>query len=708
MRQRHDLAPHACLLLTSALALTLGACNSDAQNDTESAETTGTTGTTGDSATDPTTTPTTDPQTTDPQTTDPQTTDPVDTDTDTDTGDTGGTAELTALWATANPGGLTTDALVGVTPTLGDKLASLTVLGDVVSIQSVGLRSDGDGVITYDAPVGGGLIIVEGLGGNNPMNGAIGLGEIEATGLSVAEIRGAATGLLAPMGVEAAGPDGLVLVADTGAAAILGFDFADEGDIAPQFTITDLGSSAAVWDIHYVASADTLYAAGTNGEVQVYENFSDDMGQMGPDRTIVPTVNGNKVSVNLHGITVDADTLYLSDVVINGAADADGKEAVAQRIQGGDLGNPVDLEYRGGLVGRLYVAEKANDALLVYEENLLANELQPGASLELIKPESVALGAGTRLTVASNPAGLDTDAALAINAGLGDPTVTATRNQLGSVTSIQSLVLAGSGDAYVGFDGPAVSGGAGVFRVPGLTAVAADGETSAVAERLWGPKTGLVAPKGMVLSASQDRLIVADFGAADIKVFDAAALGDTAPLFVVEDLGGGAVWDVHHDATSDLLFAAGVDGTVRVFEGFLAGQGADAPARSITPVDEMGNKISVNLHGIHYDPASDTLILSDVGDAMSSSDGQIFVIPDAATADDDVEVSLQIGGDQTQLGNPVDLSFDGANLFVAEKANSALIRFDALLGRTGFNNQPGDATIEVVNAESLQLAYTTP
>ena len=97
-------------------------------------------------------------------------------------------------------------------------------------------------------------------------------------------------------------PYGTFIVADTGAADFKVFDFDDQGDVAPLFVITDLGSSAAVWDVHYVANADTLYAAGTNGEVQVYEDFKDSMGQAGPDRTIIVSDGGIKVGVNLHGV----------------------------------------------------------------------------------------------------------------------------------------------------------------------------------------------------------------------------------------------------------------------------------------------------------------------------------------------------------------------------------------------------------------------
>ncbi|HEY0134992.1 MAG TPA: hypothetical protein VGB85_12950 [Nannocystis sp.] len=747
MRRSYDLTRSSYLFLGSALALTLAACGDDGGQATETESGTSSTGDATDTDVTPTTQPTepnpTEPNTTEPLTTsDTSTTDPLTTDpttdtttdgtttdatttgdtttgdtttTDTTTGDTGD-AEVAGVWASANPTGLMTDALVGLTPTLDMQTAKVAVLGDLISVQSVGIDADGDAVISFDEPGGTGGIIIDINLADNPMNSAIGLGD--------RVIRGPATGLIAPKGVEAVGPDFLFLVADTGAMDIKAFDADDEGDVAPIFVVSDLGTSTVVWDIHYVVTADVLYAAGTNGEVQVYENFSNDMGQTGPDRTIVPTMNNQKISINLHGIAVENNQLFLSDVGdamktddgqlfrIANASGLDGNENVTQRIQGGDLGNPVDIDVRPGPgpTDVLFVAEKSNDLVLVYRENVMGN-FAIGGELAVEKPESVAVApAMNRVIVAKNPAGLDTDAVLALNApAIGNPTLTATLDRLGSVTSVQSLVLADNGDAYVGFDGPSISGGGGVFLVPVLTNAAADSETNAAtAMRLWGENTGIVTPKGLLLTSLEDRLIVADTGGPDIKVFDTAALGDTAPLFVVDELGGGPVWDIAYDNLADRLYAAGTDGVVRVFDDFMANEGQGGPDRLITPTDDQDEKISVNLHGIEYDAASDTLILSDVGDAMSATDGAIFVITAASTADDNVEVAATIRGDATKLGNPVDISFDGANLYVAEKSNSSVLRYDAILGLTGNNNTAENAMIEVANPESVALAFTQP
>lgn len=750
--------------IAPALALILGGCPADeiAETDTDTGEsstgtstgtdpsmpttvdptvdttldpTTTTVPTTTDTTLDPTTVgPTTDPDTTTTTTgTDTDTSTGTDTDTtgtgtDTSTGTdtettgttadtdttTGGPVEFTGVWASANPAGLASDGLHSMNPALDAKNAVLALLGDAVSIQSVGINTNGDAIVTYDAPGAvGGVVIVKDMTDGNPPDGPIGLG--------TRVIRGAATGLIAPKGVEALGLPGLFIVADTGAADMKVFKITDDGDVAPQFAVTDLGTSTAVWDMHYVNGTDTLYAAGTNGEVQVYEEFSLNQGANGPDRTITPAENGQQISINLHGITVNANRLYLSDVgdpmdatdgqlfVIDDVDLAEGLEDVSERLQGGSLGNPVDLELRTGIQPSLFVAEKSNDLLLVYTPNLVTQELELNKSLAVVKPESVALTTSSRVVVASNPAGLETDTVLLLAAPvIGDLSVNATFDRLGSITSVQSVVLADNGAGWVSFDGPAVSGGGGVFIVDGLTAIGMDGEVSTRDARIWGPETGLVQPKALALDETQAYLFVADTGAVDIKVFSTAALGNVSPLFNLADLGGGAVWDMVYDDASGLLFAAGVDGTVRVFENVLVEMGGAGPARIFTPTDANNAKISINLHGIHYEAVTKTLILSDVGSPADPNDGQIFVIADADVADGDVPVQAQIGGDQTKLGNPVDIAFDGANLYVAEKSNASVLRFDGVLDLAGNNNIAASAMIEVPGAESVQLAYTAP
>jgi len=717
------------LILVNVLAVALSACNNPTQGGSDSDTSTGTTdGTETDpSATETTPDPTnttppttsTDPVTTDPTTEGPTTGPATDTDTSstgTDTETTGEPViEVARVWATANPPMFEQDRIVALTPALDAATATLTVAGDVVSIQSVAVTQQGHAIITYDAPNAAGGVIVKSDLADNPADGPLGLGD--------RVIRGPATGLQTPKGVEV-GPNNTFLVADTAAGAIKVFELDAEGDVAPVFEVTDLGDSTAVWDIHYAGGGnnDVLYAAGTNGEVQVYEDFSNSMGQAGPDRTIVPVVDGTKVSVNLHGIALVGTNLFLSDVGdpmsaedgqlfrIEDPADADGDVEVAQRIEGEGLGNPVDLEVVAGAPDTLWVVEKSNDKLLRYRPPLI---LDPNFalvdSIDVVKPESVALATNNRLILARNPAGLDGDAVLEVEVPiLGAPTIAATIDRLGTITSIQSLVLADAGDGFVGFDGTPASDGGGVFSAPALIDAEDGAAVDAIATRIWGPATGILAAKGMTLNAAQDRLFVADVGDSTIKVFDAVTFGDAPPLFVIGELGGGAVWDIDYDDANDRLFAAGVDGTVRVFDTALADEGANGPTRMITPTDDQDATIGVNLHGIQYDTVSKILILTDVGDAMSDADGAIFLIADADAAEGNVAVTAVIAGDETHLGNPVDLAFDGKHLYVAEKAQSRVLRYDDILDYTGVNNVAEDAFIEVTNAESVRLEFTKP
>jgi hypothetical protein len=713
------------LIVTVVLALPLAACADDgaAPGDTDGASSSST----GDDPTEPTgvTLTTTNPSTTmGPSTTTTVDTSGTDTTADSssttdDTEDTSDTEDESsssgepvdppqpvAVLATSNPAGLDPDRITRHPLALDATDVTLTVRGDASSIQSAALDDDGHGWVTYDVPGGlGGLMFVEDLA--SASTGPLGLGD--------RTIAGDATGLQTPKGLEVVEDLGIVLVADTTAGDVKAFALDASGEAAPMFVIDDLGSSAAVWDVHYDAFDDTLFAAGTNGQLQVYEDFAADQGASGPTRTITPTQNGEVISVNLHGIVVDGDTIFLTDVgdamnnadgqlfVIDAASSADGEVEVRERVQGGSLGNPVDLELRNG---EIYVAEKANNLLLVYATSLVSGDYEVTTTLDVPGIESVALDGVSGLVATSNPAGLDADAALVlVDTLVTDPVITATLASVGSISSIESVLLASDGRGIVTIDGPAVSGGGGVSVLDGLASANADGAVSLAALRLWGPAAGLVTPKGLDIAIDDGRIFVADTGAADIKVFDPDASGDVAPLFTIDEVGDSAVWDVEYDDANDRLYAAGVNGTVRVFDDISADMGVGGPDRVVTLVDGDGVPLGVNLHGIVLDGATDTLLLSDVGLAASNSDGRLMVLADASTASGETEVVSTIAGAATRLGNPVDIAFDGVNLYVAEKANSALLRYDAILERAGVLDVAEDIALELANPESVFIVY---
>lgn len=110
-----------------------------------------------------------------------------------------------------------------------------------------------------------------------------------------------------------------------------------------------------------------------------------------------------------------------------------------------------------------------------------------------------------------------------------------------------------------------------------------------------------------------------------------------------------------------------------VFEDFLS-----QPEGWILPTKSVAIEGIVRTHGIDYDVAQDIMVLTDVGDAASDTDGGVHVIADFSTvlmetADmDTISMDKQhhIAGDKTMLGNPVDAVIGSDKmLYVAERAN---------------------------------------
>ncbi|HEX9953508.1 MAG TPA: hypothetical protein VGB53_17220 [Rubricoccaceae bacterium] len=316
----------------------------------------------------------------------------------------------------------------------------------------------------------------------------------------------------------------------------------------------------------------------------------------------------------------------------------------------------------------------------------------------------------------SNPTGT-ADTAVRLSQDL--TSTEATFSGFTGVTNVQNVFVTSDGDGYFTVDtGSAITASGGIVYVANLCDEDADdsdgdgddgcSNTNATigagSRMITGAATGLVAPKGIINEGG--RLIVADNGSNSIRVFPETASGDVAPTFVVTNLGaaGRNVWDIAFD--DGRLYVAATDGTVLVYDNFLSNQGATGPTRIITPTAVAGGaQISTNLHGIAFDGDTGYLVLTDVGGTLptSGSDGQIFVIANGETASGNTPVRYQISG--SQLGNPVDLdlSEDGV-LYVAEKANNAVLRFNNVLTATGTSTAPAAASIAVASAESVSIA----
>ncbi len=538
-------------------------------------------------------------------------------------------------------------------------------------------------------------------------------------------LSGNGTTLQNPKGMALAAEAGLLLVADVGASQIAVFGTAAGGNAPPVVTVS---LAVAVWDLAYDPAADRLFAAAVDGTVLVFDTFVGGDFDDVPDRTITPAEGGDKISVNSHGIAYDAanDRLIVSDVgaataeqgasfasdgqifVIAGAAAASGLTDVAQRIQGTDLGNPVDLDFDGR---HLRVAEKANDLVLVYA-NLYdrgSGDLEPDYRLAIARPESVATGPVNGATYQPDVSDLPANATIASVLATSNPQVgtgdlhglsaglSAEDNSFAPNVALESATIRQDGDVVATYDGGIAFIGRASQRDGGSFDASRD-------RTITGAATGLNAPKGLDVVEARGIVLVADNGNSTVRAFSLEASGNVAPSFVTNLPA--APWDLDYDPAGDRLYVALVDGTVAVFDAYLATDPDVAtPARIIIPSTAANAKLSVNLHGIVHDAINDVLLLSDVGQALFSTDGQLFAINAASTADGSTAVAVHITsglGSSSQLGNPVDIAFDGTHLYVAEKSNDLVMRFDNILTSPGGDVAPS-ASFSLASVESVAL-----
>ena len=334
------------------------------------------------------------------------------------------------------------------------------------------------------------------------------------------------------------------------------------------------------------------------------------------------------------------------------------------------------------------------------DEEMMDEEMDESMDEEMMDEEMMApmmIDVATVLAT-SNPGELADDAILGLSPDLS--AVQATFAGFSEIASVESIDLAADGTAYLTVD---LADGTG-----GLLIIEQFADSSGIVESgsrlIAGSDTGLTAPKGLQVVDELGIVLIADFGASDIKVFDAAAEGNVAPLATVTDLGedGRKAWDIYHDGDSDTLYAAGTDGVALVYNNFSEIMGTSGPDNMIIPADASGNQISINLHGIVY--TANTLILTDVGDAASATDGQLFTIPNVSEASGETAVAFHSFGEESLLGNPVDVVFDGTNAYVAEKSNDVVLRYDDILNRMDMGPVTADAMILVTKAESVALS----
>ncbi|MBH0058189.1 hypothetical protein I6F65_14600 [Pseudoalteromonas sp. SWXJZ94C] len=534
------------------------------------------------------------------------------------------------------------------------------------------------------------------------------------------EITGSSTTLANPKGIAVSDKLGLIFIADFGAMQVTVFGATSAGNSAP---LANTITNAAPWDVDYDEVNDRLYVALTNGDVAVYDNYVNGGFVAMPNRTITPSDNnGAQVSVNIHGIVFDSNTnkLILSDVgsatdatdgslfVIDNASSADGAVSVARSIAGPTtmLGNPVDISLEGT---DLRVAEKSNDAILIFS-NIFAGEsgdITPDLVTSTIKPESITkVGMQNEMAdisdsdtlnmsllgvaVSSNPA---TNSETTGQISRLSPELTTTLGSYNASQTIESVTFDKAGNSYTTFDNSTTSTG-GII-ISNKVAINRDGQTYSASQDsiISGANTGLISPKGLDVASDSGMVLVAENNAdtPSISIFSTCTTGDANPLMTLTFANNARPWDVDYDATTDRAFVALTNGTVAVFDEvkskLMAGTTNIAiEDRLITPAN-TGTAVEApsNIHGIDYDSVSGSLILSDVGSATVADDGKIYVLNNVATASGLVNISTTISGPNTLLGNPVDIMYSGTDLYVAEKSNNVVMRFNNILSSAGGN-----------------------
>ena len=200
-----------------------------------------------------------------------------------------------------------------------------------------------------------------------------------------------------------------------------------------------------------------------------------------------------------------------------------------------------------------------------------------------------------------------------------------------------------------------------------------------VEAQLLGTTTAVTGVSGAVaftspraLATSGNTVVVADNGNNQLFVYNRTGNGLTlANTFDIDF----PLWGIEFVGNS-LYVVVDTTGDLAVYDNFLSNStdGNLAASKRIT-IEGI-----VRTHGISYDAQDDLLIMTDIGSAMSDSDGGYHLISNARAKIDGVANggTLAVAGNQvrvagaaTLMGNPIDVTFDTvANVvYVAEIAN---------------------------------------
>ena len=439
-----------------------------------------------------------------------------------------------------------------------------------------------------------------------------------------------------------------------------------------------------LWGIH--ASGETLYAIEDNSNrLAVFDNFfAPSTGLISPSRIV--SVAG---LVRTHGITYVAarDMMILTDIgdagsatdgaflVINGftAASVDGFISLDEQLRIGGpislLGNPVDVAFDAAN-DMVYIAERANGGgrVLGFQMPTVSRDAQPTYNAEFAGASAIYFpGENT----SAGPM-LETSAQLFASSN--------TQQMVGVYNILENRSIATMGFSNVAGDADGIfydSPSDILYQVNRMnSSINSFGSVNANLNNGERPQYLMSSSSefsnGRELAESNGRLVVAQ-DANDgngqqnkLSIYTADGGNIAFQRNVEVDIN---LWGIH--AEGERLYAI-VDNSnaLAIFDNFF-----NNTASSITPTRTVTVDGLVRTHGLTYVASRDMMLLTDIGDAGSDTDGAYIVIRNftAASADGTISMAEQvrIEGSNTLLGNPVDIAFDtGSNMvFIAERAN---------------------------------------
>ena len=184
---------------------------------------------------------------------------------------------------------------------------------------------------------------------------------------------------------------------------------------------------------------------------------------------------------------------------------------------------------------------------------------------------------------------------------------------------------------------------------------------------------------GRGLAYYNNQFVVANDGD-DMNYFATFIMGNESIDSTAKYMVDFNLWGIQFVGSS--LYAV-VDNSdsVAVFDNFLT----NTPGDTIVPTRFIKVNGIVRTHGLEYNADDDIMILTDIGDAGSDSDGGLVVIRNFSSLGDITSVDPSgytlISGASTMLGNPVDVDYDSEEdmIYVAERATSGgmILGFDA-------------------------------